>query len=264
MDINVKAFQDAIAEDNFEKTTHTVTQTALLADPAAALAPLFADLDQALAAGNLLQASLVADGEDEIGVRLETGVINLPFADSKKVANFVAADSLVPLKVYLIITSPFVNVSHLRIDEVTTVDNYLAGKNSQQAAVIADVQEKLDVIETNRKTPKPAAPAPAARITSRSTTTRGKTPRKPSARTTNTVKAGSRKKTTAKTATKAKVAPKTTAKSTSKAPAKTTSKTTTKAAAKKSPATKTTAATKKTTSTKRTTKTTSTKAATKK
>lgn len=202
MDINVKAFQDAITEDNYEHSEQTITPAALAKQGLeAALAPVFTAVQQAIQAGKLIAAQLVVTSPEPTTIRLETGIINLPFADVKKVANFLEAEEMVPLKVYLIVSSEFVNVSGLRIDEVTTADEYLTSFSTQNAAIIAAVSEKLAAIETNRTAPKEVAkevPASRAKTTSRRTTTRKTATRKATARKTTTRKTTAKKTTTRK------------------------------------------------------------------
>lgn len=199
MEINVKAFQEAITEGNFEQKNYSLTEAAALSNIEKALAPVFADIDHALDAGKLIQASLTIQGDEPTTVRVETGVINLPFEDSKKVANFLDADQQTPLQLNLVIVSPYVNVSGLRIDEIATADAYLANKQANIAATAGEVHEKLEVIKETRETPQPvvkAAPAGRAKPV-RKTAGRRTTTRKPAAK-----KATSRKAPAKKTSTK--------------------------------------------------------------
>lgn len=185
MEINAKAFQTAIQEENFEQINHSVTPKQAQADLTGALAPVFADLEAAINAGKLIQAQLTITSETPTYVRLETGVINLPFADSKKVSNFLDPDSMAPLKVYLIVATPDLNASDLHIDLVADAETYLANPKANQVAVIAEVTEDLVRIKANHDAPKPvvkAAPANRAKTTARKATTRKATTRKTTAK----------------------------------------------------------------------------------
>ncbi|KRN21984.1 hypothetical protein [Lacticaseibacillus camelliae] len=194
MEINVKAFQEAIEAGNYEQTNYPITEVAATAGVEKALAPVFSDVDQALAAGKLISAQLTIEGDEPTYVRIETGVINLPFEDSKKVTNFLDADKDTPITLNLIVVSPYVNASGLRIDEIATADAYLANKSANMAAVAAEVHEKLAAIKTARETPKPIVKeAPASRA---------KPTRKTSTRRTTAKKATTRKRTTRKPAAK--------------------------------------------------------------
>ncbi|WP_225047885.1 hypothetical protein [Lacticaseibacillus kribbianus] len=205
MEINVTAFQEAIENGNYQTTQFTATPEQVAQDGVEKdLQPAFAALDAALDQGILAQVDLVIESAEPTTVRLETGVINLPFADSRKVNNFLDEDATVPLRVNLIVISPYVNQSGLRIDIVAEADAYVQNRAANQAAVIAEVQEKLALIEAERTAPKPEAlEVPAARA--KATTTR-----KTAAKKTTTRKATA-KKTTAKKTTTRKSAAKTTA-----------------------------------------------------
>ncbi|MFD1393136.1 hypothetical protein ACFQ3L_05950 [Lacticaseibacillus jixianensis] len=183
MEINVKAFQEAIAAGNYEQTNHSATEAAALADIEKVLAPVFDDVDRALDAGKLISAQLTIEGAEPTTVRVETGVINLPFEDSKKVTNFLDADKATPLQLNLIVASPYVNVSGLRIDEIATADAYAASKRPNIAAAVGEVHEKLVLIKAAREAPKPIAKeAPASRAKTTRKTTARKTTKKPVAR----------------------------------------------------------------------------------
>ena len=197
MQINTKAFQEAVMDGNFTTFNHELTPAAVAKDGLdQALAPVFAAVDEALEAGKLIQAQLTITEAEPTIIRLETGIVNLPFADAKKIINFLEPEELVPLRLYLIVISEHVNASGLRIDEVATLDEYLQTKAAQQAAIIAAGQEKLAEIAENKAKPKPEPEAkkPAAKTAAKKTTTK-----KPAA-----------KKSTSKTATKKPAAKKTT------------------------------------------------------
>lgn len=196
MEINVKAFQEAIEAGNYEQPNYPVTEQTATTDIETALAPVFNDVDQALAAGKLISARLTVAGDEPTEVRIETGIINLPFEDSKKVTNFLDADKEVPIRLNLIVASPYVNASGLRIDEIATADAYLADKRANMAAVFAAVHEKLATIKAAREAPKPPvkeAPASRAKAT-RKSGTRSSAAKKPTARKRTTRKAPTKKR----------------------------------------------------------------------
>lgn len=199
MQINTKAFQDAVMDGNFATENFTTTPDQLKQQGLdQALAPVFAAVDQAIADGKLIQASLTIESPEPTIIRLETGVINLPFADAKKIINFLEPEEMAELRLYLIVISPDVNASGLRIDEVTTLDDYTATKSAQQAAIVAEGMAKLQVIEENHNRPKPEPEPekkPAAKKPARKTTTRKTTARKTTARKTTTRKTTTRKST---------------------------------------------------------------------
>ena len=121
MEINVHKFQEAILDGSFEHTENHLTAAAFKKDGIeAGLTKVFADVRKAIDKQQLIQADLVIDFPEPTIITVETGIINLPFANVNKVTNFLEADEIVPVRVYLVVASPFVNVSGLRIDEIAT------------------------------------------------------------------------------------------------------------------------------------------------
>lgn len=152
MEIKVETFQAAAMEGNYVEQDHQVTAAALAKSGVAkAMAPVFADFDAAILAGKLVQSQLTVKQNPETIIRLESGIINLPFADAKKIPNFLALDSEVPLNVYLIVISPDVNVSGLRIDLMSSAADYLADQTAQQAAIISAIEVKLAEIAAHHE-----------------------------------------------------------------------------------------------------------------
>ena len=147
MEINVHKFQEAILAGTFEHTAVHVTAAAFKKDGITdALTKVFADVRAAIEKDQLIQADLVVDFPEPTTITVETGIINLPFANVNKIPNFLEPDEIVPVRVYLIVASPFVNVSGLRIDEAATAADYLQDFDTINAQMTASVQEKLEHI----------------------------------------------------------------------------------------------------------------------
>ncbi len=195
MEINTKAFQEAIMDGNYTTFNQDVTPAVAAKGLDSALVPVFAAVDEAIAQGKLIQAQLTITSAEPTIIRLETGIVNLPFADAKKIVNFLEPEEQVPLKLYLIVIADHVNASGLRIDEVATLDQYTDQKAAQQAAIVAAGMQKLDEIAENQLRPAPAPvekkPAtrrtatkktPTKRKTAAKKTTTRKTTRKPAAK----------------------------------------------------------------------------------
>ena len=192
MEINTKAFQEAIMDGNYTTFNQDVTPAVAAKDLDSALAPVFAAVSEAIAQGKLIQAQLTITSAEPTIIRLETGIVNLPFADAKKIINFLEPEEQVPLKLYLIVIAEHVNASGLRIDEVTTLDQYTENESAQQAAIVAAGMQKLDEIAENQLRPAPAPvekkPATRKTATKKTTTKRKTTTRKTAAKKTTTRK----------------------------------------------------------------------------
>lgn len=187
MEINTKAFQEAIMDGNYTTFNQDVTPAVAAKGLDSALAPVFAAVDEAIAQGKLIQAQLTITSAEPTIIRLETGIVNLPFADAKKIVNFLEPEEQVPLKLYLIVIADHVNASGLRIDEVATLDQYTDQKAAQQAAIVAAGMQKLDEIAENQLRPAPA-PVEKKPATRRTATKKTPTKRKTAAKKTTTRK----------------------------------------------------------------------------
>lgn len=231
MEINVHKFQEAILDGSFEHTENHLTAAAFKKDGIeAGLTKVYADVRKAIDKQQLIQADLVIDFPEPTIITVETGIINLPFANVNKVTNFLEADEIVPVRVYLVVASPFVNVSGLRIDEIATAADYLTGFETLNKQMTASVHEKLDHIQEEMAKPKETAkPVPAnkqktpAKKTTRRTATKRTTTRKTTKKTTTAAKTSAAKPAAAK-----KPAAKITKRTTKKAAPKTTRRTTKK------------------------------------
>lgn len=86
---------------------------------------LFEQFGRALAAKKLARIvqPLKLAGQ-QASVVLETGVINLPFANTKRVDNFFNLEAQTPLVVNLIVLSEQINASGLRIDTCGEVTDW--------------------------------------------------------------------------------------------------------------------------------------------
>ena len=205
MEINVQTYQNAIAEGNYEQVQKTVDPLDLKEQGLAQfMASLYESVQTATQKNQLIQATLEVTYKEPVLVSLETSVINLPMADYKKVNNFLEVEEIVPVNLYLVITSQWVNVSGLRIDKMTDVASYLADFTVKNAEINDAIYEKLDFIEAEMSKPQPIAkevPENKRKPTTKRTTTKKTTTKKPAAKTTRK-KAPAKKTTTKKPAAK--------------------------------------------------------------
>lgn len=201
MEINVQHYLNRVADDQVQHFDQ-LTSPAAVADAAGlqtALQPIFAATTQAIQAGELIRATLTIQGTQPTLVSLETGLINLPLANAKKVPGFLEPDEIVPVKVYLITESPFLNASKLRIDLLAPSDQFVADEAALLAQVTTTVQEQLAHIAEEAAKPAPVEEeAPAKKAPAKKkTATKKTTAKKPAAK-----KAPAKKATTKKTAAK--------------------------------------------------------------
>lgn len=184
--------------------------------------------------GRLGYSSYQVASEPAVQFTVELSPVNLPMADAKKVNQFFGDDNdVVPLNVYLVTRSTYLNVSHLHIDLLGSSEDDLAAFHEEMLAIM---KLNWQTIVDHFQNP-PIEPAkPAAKTTAKKTTTKRKTTRRTTKKVT-TKKAAPKKTAAKKATTKKAAAKKTTAKKTTTKKATTkkasTKRTTTRATTKK-------------------------------
>ena len=106
---------------------------------------------------SLIQTQLAVTGQRPATFALETNIINLPYSNYKRVANFFEEGKEYPLNVYFETRSEYVNVSGFRIDQLAS-----EAEIEQDPAKIVDqlveaIIEKLTTIREYKKPEKKEA-----------------------------------------------------------------------------------------------------------
>lgn len=149
--------------------------------------------------GRLGYSSYRVSSEPAVQFTIELSPVNLPMADAKKVNQFFSDDNdVVPLNVYLVTRSTYLNVSHLHIDLLGSSEADLTEFHKELVAIMTlNWQTIVDHFENP-----PIEPTkPAAKTATKKTTTKRKTTRRTAKKAT-TRKASTKKVTTKKTTTK--------------------------------------------------------------
>ncbi|WEV39599.1 hypothetical protein OZX56_01185 [Lactobacillus sp. ESL0684] len=105
---------------------------------------------------SLSQIALEVTGQRPVRFSLETNLINLPYSNYKKVANFFNEDEEYPVLVYFETASDYLNASNFRIDQLATQEELNQNPNEVIAKLTAEISAKLKQV---REYQKPAAPA---------------------------------------------------------------------------------------------------------
>lgn len=124
----------------------------------------------ALNHNSLLQTQLVVEGMRPVTFSLELNIINLPYANYKKISNFVEEDQEYELNLYFETSSEYVNASHFRIDQLATGAEVLADPAQVSAKLADSMAEKFTEIFDNAKAAKAAEKAKKAAKKTKSTT----------------------------------------------------------------------------------------------
>lgn len=100
---------------------------------------------------SLVQTELEVSGQRPVTFALETNIINLPYSNYKKIANFFEEGQEYPLNVYFETISDYVNVSHFRIDQLATEEE-IENKPAEVVDRLVDsIVEKLMVVREYQK-----------------------------------------------------------------------------------------------------------------
>lgn len=139
MKINIKEFMYKIENNEFKQDHFEISKDDLLQSDSWVLEQAKAILDKD---EELSQVMIhVADAEFEIDFYLETGVINLPFDDAKKVTHFFEDEEIVDTKIYLSTRCDYLNASKFHIDLIS--ENKLEND---------EMKKTLDIMKENYQT----------------------------------------------------------------------------------------------------------------
>lgn len=212
MNRDVTSFIEDVTNEKVEHKITTATLKDFIANPDDIMRPIYDFVEEQLNLGKLGYGEVRVDDAD-LSVRLETNLINLPLSEIKRIDKMISDEDELPLNVYLVMISPNVNVSGLRIDEVASADDfvgnldtYLPMMNDWVADHLAAVQENMKTnAEKEAEESAAAKKAPAKKSTVKMAAPKRTTARKSAAKKT-TAKKSTRKSTprkaTAKTAEK--------------------------------------------------------------
>ncbi|KRM95540.1 hypothetical protein FC19_GL001856 [Liquorilactobacillus aquaticus DSM 21051] len=150
MKIKVEAFVNKIENDDFQSAAFEALPVKKNVDMER-LEHLFEQFRSFLEQEKLTRVSQPLLFEDEsVTVSLESGIINLPFANSNRVDNFFEKSEDVDVIVNLIVEAADVNASGLRIDSFGTVKDYLTDYQKVNQALTAGVNEQLGLLAKNK------------------------------------------------------------------------------------------------------------------
>lgn len=183
MEIKVQDFVDRIEASDYtrfevKKTASAVKKSSLKKQ----MEPIIAAVSEAVATGHLAQAQLEITGKITVTYRIETGVLNLPFENSKKIFQFFDMTQATPVKIYLVTVAENLNVSGFRIDEMGTADDLMTAEASVIDNIMTQVQTQWQFLEEHPEGVKPAPVVkkePATKAKAKTTTkTKAKTTKK--------------------------------------------------------------------------------------
>ena len=126
------------------------------------------EVTQAAKHGSLIQTQLAVAGQRPVTFALESNIINLPFANYKKISNFGIDEDEYEVNIYFETISEYVNVSGFRIDILASVSEIEADPEKYTKELVNDITEKLKVVRSYEK-PQPKSTTKKSSKTSAST-----------------------------------------------------------------------------------------------
>ncbi|AFS01203.1 hypothetical protein LBSG162_14260 [Lentilactobacillus buchneri subsp. silagei] len=148
MEKDAASFVDDLVNEKIEGKSFTKKLDDIMKDPAKVMQPVYDYVEGQLNLGKLAYGEVKASDED-VAIRLETNLINLPFQDAKVISKMMQDQETLPVNVYLVISSPWVNKSSLRIDEVASADDYVGNVANYLDQMNNWVAEHLDMVKEN-------------------------------------------------------------------------------------------------------------------
>ncbi|GEP13235.1 hypothetical protein KE627_07175 [Lentilactobacillus buchneri] len=148
MEKDAASFVDDLVNEKIEGKSFTKKLDDIMKDPAKVMQPVYDYVEEQLNLGKLAYGEVKASDED-VAIRLETNLINLPFQDAKVISKMMQDQETLPVNVYLVISSPWVNKSSLRIDEVASADDYVGNVANYLDQMNNWVAEHLDMVKEN-------------------------------------------------------------------------------------------------------------------
>ena len=147
MKIKVQDFIDRIVDGDFISSE----MEASVNDIDGALKQLLSDFQTTVAQGKLGQQILViTDFEEAVSVRLESSIINLPFANINRVDNFFESSAAeVPVQVELIMEAQDLNASKFHIDQLGSIETLDNAPMEIAQQMITKVHAGLEQIQSN-------------------------------------------------------------------------------------------------------------------
>ena len=150
MEEKVADFLKALQDETYVATSSTTTFDKLNDDPEGVMADSIAFAKAQLSAGKLVQTRVDVTGfhDVEINVRLESSLINLPFAYANEIDKMLDPDETREVNLYMIFDSPAINVSKMRIDTASSVQAFLDDTDTVSAKITDWLREQIEKLVT--------------------------------------------------------------------------------------------------------------------
>lgn len=182
MKINLKDLNDKIENQDYIQDLETV-KYADISKSKSKIKPYAEKMIKETAAAykhnSLVQTQLAVTGQRPVTFALETNIINLPYSNYKRIANFFEEGQEYPLNIYFETRSEYVNVSGFRIDQLATEEELEQDPDAVTEKLVDAIIEKLTTVREYKK-PEKKETAAKKTTTKKIATTKKKTTKKSS------------------------------------------------------------------------------------
>lgn len=152
MKINEETITKKIEEQDYLQDLETVKYGDLNKTKIRAFAEkMIKEVVQAAKHDSLIQTQLAVSGQRPVTFALESNIINLPFANYKKISNFFNDQEPVEVNIYFETISDYINVSHFRIDVLASVDKIVEDSKPYSRILADGIIEKLKEVRSYEK-----------------------------------------------------------------------------------------------------------------
>lgn len=162
MKITLKTLMDKLSQTDYLQDMETV-KYAEVSHAKSKLLPytekMLAELAVAIKRGRLMQTQLVVTGMRPVTFSVELNIINLPYANYKKISNFCDETTDYEVNLYFETSSEHLNASHFRIDYFAPAAEVLTNQAELAERLADEMLTKFQMIVDNAKTAAEAAKA---------------------------------------------------------------------------------------------------------
>ena len=160
MEINLKDLNEKIENQDYIQDLETV-KYADISKSKSKIKPyaekMVKEVIAAFKHNSFIQTQLAVTGQRPATFALETNIINLPYSNYKRVANFFEEGKEYPLNVYFETRSEYVNVSGFRIDQLASEAEIEQDPTKIVDQLVEAIIEKLTTIREYKKPEKKEA-----------------------------------------------------------------------------------------------------------
>ncbi|MGO2722514.1 MAG: hypothetical protein ACTIAG_01935 [Lactobacillus sp.] len=162
MKITLKTLMDKLSQTDYLQDMETV-KYAEVSHAKSKLLPyaekMLAELAVAIKRERLMQTQLVVTGMRPVTFSIELNIINLPYANYKKISNFCDETTDYEVNLYFETSSEHLNASHFRIDHFAPASEVLTNQAELAERLADEMLTKFQVIADNAKVAAEAAKA---------------------------------------------------------------------------------------------------------